>query len=138
MKKLVATLLICGLTLTQTVKADDLTDVKQIVAKSIAIVIDLVKDKQIDKATRNQTLIFTNLKGDVVLDKIMSGSNETLVMFVSNGHIQLVNSRLSVVFNINTDESVVDISNCTFSTSCVGYPMIDVNPTQASLLLLVL
>ena len=59
MKKLVATLLICGLTLTQTVKADDLTDVKQIVAKSIAIVIDLVKDKQIDKATRNQKIIET-------------------------------------------------------------------------------
>lgn len=84
------------------------------------------------KATRNFTLLFTNLKGDVVLDsiKIISGSNESLVMFVSKGYIQLVNSVLSgnsgifVLFNIGTDKSVVNISNCTFNTSCVGFKII--------------
>ena len=59
MKKIIAIMLICGLVLTQTGKADDLDDVKQIVSKSIAIVIDLVKDKQIDKASRNQKIIAT-------------------------------------------------------------------------------
>ena len=48
------------------------------------------------EATRNHTLLFTNLKGDVVLDSIkMSGSNQSITMFISNGHILLVNSILS-------------------------------------------
>ncbi len=59
MKKLVAAMLICGLAFTQTVRADDLADVKQIVSKSIAVVIDLVRDKQIDKNTRNRKIIET-------------------------------------------------------------------------------
>jgi phospholipid transport system substrate-binding protein len=59
MRKLIVMVLVCGLVFTQTGKADDLGDVKQIVTKSIAIVIDLVRDKKIDKSTRNSRIIET-------------------------------------------------------------------------------
>ncbi len=59
MKKIVTLLLLCGFVFSQQLKADALSDVKQIVSKSITIVIDLVKNKSLDKAIRNKKIIDT-------------------------------------------------------------------------------
>lgn len=59
MKKAVLLLVACGLVFSGLVLADDLSEVKNIVSKNITIVIDLVRDKKLDKPTRNKKIIET-------------------------------------------------------------------------------
>lgn len=59
MKKVLTLLMAISLLCSMPLLADDLAEVKQIVSKSIDRVIELVKDKDIDKETRNQKIIDT-------------------------------------------------------------------------------
>lgn len=59
MKKVLTLLMAISLLCSMPLLADDLAEVKQIVSKSIDRVIELVKDKEIDKETRNQKIIDT-------------------------------------------------------------------------------
>ena len=59
MKKVITLLMAISLLCSMPLLADDLAEVKQIVSKSIDRVIELVKDKDIDKETRNQKIIDT-------------------------------------------------------------------------------
>jgi phospholipid transport system substrate-binding protein len=59
MKQTLVVILSCALFFTQPLKADEVTDVKNIVSKNVRIVIDLVRNKEIDKASRNRQIIET-------------------------------------------------------------------------------